>query len=237
MRFGYRPRLFRDDISWDCFIADRGMIHCSHEPHGPEIHAFVKRLDTRLRNAWLDLHAFSCVSNLAYQTTRKLSPETYNEMMVSILYRLAHLSYDDPLQEATRAGLLAFSATLFMERHFMYKPYLKLLDVYHAALGKLRRCPDTAVPAPVSLWFTVLFHVLARREPSGADWPSVWLDEAITQVRVHEWDQAHDVLRAIMWVDFVHAQPGKRVFDVGQKAAEGSICPALLRGGGSPLNA
>jgi hypothetical protein len=72
----------------------------------------VDALNPKLANGWKDLHA--CLSNLAYQTTCKLSPDTYNEMMISILYRLKHLSFEDgPLQEAIRAGSLTFSSTIF----------------------------------------------------------------------------------------------------------------------------
>jgi hypothetical protein len=123
--FGHQPFFFKEGIAWDCFIANRGLIECSHQPHTNAVRAFAAtNLDTRLHNTLRDLHSFSCISNLAYQTTRKLSPEIYNEMMISILYRLTHLSFEsDPLQETVRIGLLAFSSTIFMQRHYKKQPY------------------------------------------------------------------------------------------------------------------
>jgi hypothetical protein len=74
--FGHQPLFFKEGVAWDCFIANRGLTECSHQPHENAVHAFAAtNLDTRLHNALKDLHSFSCISNLAYQTTRKLSSE------------------------------------------------------------------------------------------------------------------------------------------------------------------
>lgn len=57
------------------------------------------------------------MSDPTYQTTRKLSPDTYNEMTISILYRLMNLSYEeDILLEAIRIGLPIFSSSIFLTR-------------------------------------------------------------------------------------------------------------------------
>jgi hypothetical protein len=127
-------------------------------------------MGTRLHNALRDLHAFSCISNLGYQTTRKLSPDIYNEMLISILYRLTHLSFEsDPMQEAIRIGLLAFSSTVFIQRQFMEQPYDHLLNLYSNALCRLRESAYIDLPVPIVLWLTVVSHVVAHKEPSQAD--------------------------------------------------------------------
>lgn len=198
------------------------MIRCRHEPHEAQIHAFVDGLDAKLGNGWKDLHAFSCLSNLAYQTTRKLSPETYNEMMISILYRLTHLSFededDDSPHEAVRTALLTFSSTIFLTRQYMKQPYESLFHLFSSALFKLCCCccclsTSTIVPPPIMLWLIMLYHVVAYHEPSPEDWQSVWLDRAVSLARVDTWPQAHRMLKAIMWVDFVHDAPGKKAFE------------------------
>ena len=213
--FGHRPRLLKEGIPWDCFIADRGLIQCSHQPHDANVRAFAETtVDTKLHNALRDLHAFSCISNLAYQTTRKLSPDTYNEMMISILYRLTHLSFEsDPLQEAIRTGLLTFSSTIFIQRHFMEQPSDHLLNLYSNALFRLRKSTDIDLPVPIVLWLTMLSHVVAHKEPSPADWRSVWLDKAILRASIDSWPQAREILRSIAWVDFIHNRLGKQAFE------------------------
>ena len=221
LRLGNRARLFREGIAWDCFIADRGVIRCSHEPHEAQIHAFVDALDPKLANGWKDLHAFSCMSNLAYQTTRKLSPDTYNEVMISVLYRLTHLSFeDDPLQEAIRAGLLTFSSTIFLTRHYMKQPYEHIFNLFSSALFKLCQSTSIIVPRPIMLWLMILYHVVAYKEPSPEDWLSIWLDKAVSLTRVDTWPQGHRILKSVMWVDFVHDAPGKKAFEAAIQRLE-----------------
>ena len=209
---GHRPRLLGKEILWDCFIADRGLIHCSHQPHEAKLHVFFKNtLDTRLYNAVRDLHTFSCISNLAFQTTRKLSPAIYNEMMISILYRLTCLSFErSPLQEVIRTGLLAFSSTIFMQRHYMEQSYDNLSNLYFKALFRLLEYIVVDIPGPILLWLTMFSYVVAPRLPSPTDSRNIWLDNAVLRSGVASWPEAREILRSIMWVDFVHDRLGKQ---------------------------
>lgn len=221
LRLGTRARLFREEIAWDCFIAYSGVIRCSHEPYNAQIDAFVETLDPKIGNCWKDLHAFSCMSNLAYQTTRKLSPLTYNEMMISILYRLMYLSFEEgSLQEAIRIGLLTFSSTIFLTRLYMRQPYEHLFNLFGSALFKLCNSTSIIVPQPIMLWLMVLYYMVAYDQPSPGDWQSVWLGKAISLTEVNAWPQARIVLKSVMWVDFVHDAPGKRAFEAAVQPLE-----------------
>ncbi|TVY90611.1 hypothetical protein LAWI1_G005612 [Lachnellula willkommii] len=212
---GHQPLFFKTSISWDCFLADRSLIQCSHPPHDTNTHVFLKpNIDTRLHNIFRDLHAFSCISNLAYQTTRKLSPDIYNEVMISILYRLTHLSFDhNPMQEVLRISLLAVSSTIFMQRQFMDNPYAHLLNLYRNALSKLSSSTGPQLPVSLSLWMTVLLHVVECNEQSLEDGRGERLDRAVSNAGVESWPQAREMLRSVVWIDFVHDRVGKLVFE------------------------
>ena len=212
---GHQPYLFEKELSWDCFIANRDLIRCIHEPHDADIRAFAETtMDVRLHNVLRDLHAFSCLSNLAYQTTRKLSPEIYNEMMISILYRLTHLSFkSDPLQEAIRNGLLACSSAIFVQRQFMDRPYDQLLNLYNDSLSQLRKATDIDLPVSILLWLTMLSYVIVHEDPSRKDEERAWLDEAITRADIDSWSQAREILKSVVWIDFMHDRRGKEVFE------------------------
>ncbi|KAK4948173.1 hypothetical protein LTR10_013228 [Elasticomyces elasticus] len=213
LHLGTRPRLFQEDIQWDCFIWGRGLVHCDHGHHANLTRPFVDQLEWRLNNCWKDIHAFSCLSNLAYQTTRKLSPETYNEMMVSILYRLTQLSFaDDLLQETIRVGLLVYCTTIFLTRSFLEQNYGHLFELFKTGLFELCHSPATIVPHPVMLWLLLLYHVTVYKGPSVNSRASDWLDRAVSLTGVNTWAQAHPVLRSILWVDFVHDSAGKEAF-------------------------
>jgi hypothetical protein len=220
LRLSIPPRLFRDDIVWDCFIADRGLIRCSHEHHEPRISGFVDTLDSKLRDCWKDVHAFSCLSNLAYQTTQKLSPETYNEMMISIFYRLTHLDFEDDLShEVIRLALLTYCSTLFLTRVYLEQPYERLFDLFSSTLSKLCQSPCSVVPEPIMLWLMILHRLVTYKEASSDAWENVRLNKALALTGTDTWSQAHQGLRSVMWVDFVHDVPGRKVFDAARKRA------------------
>ena len=207
---------------WDCFIANRGAIRCSHEPYDTQIHVFMEALDPRLVNCWKDLHAFSCMINLAYQTTRKLSPTTYTETMISILYRLIWLAIDDDvLEEAIRSGLLVFSSTIFLTRHYMKQRHERLSSSFRSALLKLSRSRSVKLPPPIMLWLTAFYYMELKREPSPEDGLSIFLDEAAPLTEADAWPQARRVLKSAMWVDFVHDAPGEKVFEAIRRRRSG----------------
>ena len=223
MLSGHRPRLLKEGLSWDPFIADRDLIHCSHQPHDADIRTFIETaVDTRLYNVLRDLHTFSCISNLAYETTRKLSPDIYNEIIISLLYRLTHLSFENesnPLQESLRTGLMTFSWLIFMQRDFMRHPYDHLLKSFSNAILRLRRSTEIDLPVPITLWLTMLLHLVAPQDSSSSspatatDWHTIWLDEVISHKGITSWVRAREILRSVVWVGFIHDGPGKRVFE------------------------
>lgn len=133
--------------------------------------------------------------------------------MISILYRLTHLSFtSNPIQEAIRCGLLAYSSAIFMQRQFMEQPYDHLLNCYSNSLFRLRKATDIDLPVPIVLWLTMLSHVVAHKEPSHEEWRTVWLDEAISRAGIDSWSQAREILKSVLWIDFIHDQLGNKVF-------------------------
>lgn len=164
-----------------------------------------------------DVHAFSCMSNVAYQTTRKLSPELYNEITISILYRLTHLSFEgDVVQEAIRTGLLVFLSTIFFQRYAIDQPYDHLLNLYNNTLTKLFASNDIEVPAPLVLWLTMLSHMASREESFQQQHDDIRLDKVIAQGGIGSWLQAREILRSVAWVDFVHERVGQEIFEKAQ---------------------
>jgi hypothetical protein len=171
-----------------------------------------------------DVHALSCLSNLAYQTNSKLSPELYNEMTISILYRLARLSCEDSdLQEMIRLGLLCFCSTVFMQRQHMEKPYGYLLNQTMSISRRLYGKNSHGLGDPITFWLLMISAVIAGAPDNCLPhWHALWLHESIELNNVGSWSQAKDVLRSIAWIDFVHDSAGKRAFD------EATYTPAPL---------
>lgn len=212
---GNRPLLPERVIIWDSFIADRGLFQCSHKPYDAKIRAFAETsLDTRLHNVLKDLHALSCISNAAYQTTRKISPDTYNEIMISILYRLINMSlHTDPLQEAIRTGLLALSSTIFLQRHFIKNDFEHLLSLFGNALKQMRESTHIDIPIPIVIWLAILPHVVGQKEASPASWQNSLLDDAILRSGTDTWLQVREILGSVVWIGFIHDRIGKQAYE------------------------
>ncbi|KAJ9620307.1 uncharacterized protein PV06_00641 [Exophiala oligosperma] len=223
LRSGLLPSLFlHDEIDWDCYIADRGLVRCRHIRYEPTIRAFTDNLDPKLRNCWKDVHAFSCLSNLAYQTDRKMSPEMYNEMMIAILYRLTHLSFNeekDLPNEVIRVALLVFCTTLFLIRCYLDHPYERLIELYKVTLVRLCQCRSEGEhlpPKPVMFWLVMLYHVVPEQETtsSSSSGTALYFDkEYYSQAEVDTWEEALTLLKSIMWIDFVHGNRGREIFE------------------------
>jgi hypothetical protein len=151
------------------------------------------------------------MSSLAYQTTRKLSPHLYSEMMISILYRLTTLSFPhNIMQETIRLGLLAISTTVFMQRQYMENPYNHLLNLYRDALFKLYTSTNLDVPIHILLWLVMVSQVVT---PATPDWLHSWLSDIVYRAGIISWAQARDLLRSLVWVDFLHDPRGKLTFE------------------------
>lgn len=118
--------------------------------------------------------------------------------MISVLYRLTNLSFkSDPLQEAIRIGLLAFSSMTFMQPNFPKQPYHHLLNLYTNALFRLYKSTDINVPDSIVFWLTMLSHIITGKKPSSVDWRSVWLDKLILHADIYSWSQAREILRSV----------------------------------------
>ncbi len=96
----------------------------------------------------------------------------------------------------------------------------QLFVIFGNALFSLHQSLDVTIPPPVLLWLMVLYHVVAYSEPSPEDWQSVWLGNAISLTRAHTWPQARGILKAVMWVDFVHDEPGGKTFETAIQRPE-----------------
>jgi hypothetical protein len=139
----------------------------------------------------------------------------YNEIMISVLYRLTQLSFEiDPVQEAIRLGLLAVSTTLFMQRQFMKNSYDNLVGIYCNALLKLREYGDVVILPSIVLWLRMVLDVVDGAEDCRGDWLNTWFDEIISRASIQTWSQAHEMLRTMVWVGFVHDRRGKQAFDM-----------------------
>ncbi|KAK5998039.1 hypothetical protein PT974_00409 [Cladobotryum mycophilum] len=147
-RFGTKPMFFSDALSWEPFIWDGGLIGGSSKFVGTneDVSVFIKTLDEKMINIWNDLREFAWISNLA-QTTYKLQPNTFSEIMVSVLYRLLNFSFPEgPILEAMRLAMTVFAAGIFFQWRGIRQRLSCLDDDLQGTLLKLKTSEICAPP-------------------------------------------------------------------------------------------
>lgn len=168
---------------------------------------FQSELDLRLYNVIKDMHIFSCISNLAFQTTRRLSPEMYNEMLTSLLYRLTNLSFDnDLLQETVRLAALVFSSTTFLQRQYIEVRYEQLLRTFRNVLVKFKESYQTQAPPLLTIWLLMVLETSLPGKETLNAMELQWFTETLQMMRMTSPAVIYDSLRTIAWVDFVHTE-------------------------------
>ncbi|KAI8723186.1 hypothetical protein NCS52_00173900 [Fusarium sp. LHS14.1] len=222
LRFGCKPVFFNSNISWDPYISSQGLIRGLKKVNIPETDAtaFIKTLDKRLANVWKDLQEFATLGNLAHQTSRKLQPNTFSEIMVSILYRLLALSFpESPIEDALRFGMMAFAATIFFRWRSMNQRQSYLDDSFRDALSRLKEAPSQP-PLGVLFWLLMLWNITVFPEDHFfADWQHA----VIQGLGLRSWSEGQKVLKSVLWIGCLFDSSGQQAFDSILSMKDGKI--------------
>lgn len=212
LNFGNKPMLFRQGMSWSPYTSELGVIRSQKVASKDEVYLAIETMDDKLVKVWDDLREFCRISNLAYKTGRKISTSLFNEALISTFYRLLHLSYlDHPPSEAVRAGMLAFGVSIFFSSKEQMQPYGNLIERYRNSLLALRRC-QTKLPSSIVLWLLLLWDIIAPSKPGTGIWED-WLVEVALHSNIRSWTEARSILKSIMWIEFLHDEPGRKAFE------------------------
>ncbi|KAF7562245.1 hypothetical protein G7046_g1892 [Stylonectria norvegica] len=216
---GTKPDFYQGKISWEPFLATAipkdNPYH--DQPIFPDIQIVLETWDYKLRNVFLDLHDFSGMANVLMYVPQKLQPELFQEIMVSIQYRLLYLEYSVDhwaLEEAVRLGLLAFETTVFLQI-----PGTKL-NAGENFSGRLEHAiakitVTSPAVADIKLWLLIVGSIIvfADDEP--------WLVASIRELTTgQDWQDVRTRVKKVMWIDAVHDKPGKAAFEATQQVEE-----------------
>jgi len=202
---GTRPLFFSVDISWQPYLP----------PTKPNQLALAIQIpylnnDIRLAAVWTDLRQFCISANVAFQTDQKIHPEVYQEILISIEYRLMHLICKDRSLETLHLAILAFSTTVFLQAEGVRVRYHDLSRQLHDSvlrLGASNQAPE--------LWLWILFIAAISAVTDEDDqWLMPLLRAAFRRTGTTTWEPIRDILKSIMWIDALHDKDGKRVFDL-----------------------
>jgi hypothetical protein len=214
LRCGRRPAFFRETISWEPYVA--GLTSTKSAGIATvdkiQISACIDSLDRRLVTVWEDLRHFSSISNLARQTGYRFPKSTFSEIMISILYRLLHLSLEESIiEEALRVAMIAFCAKIFCRWQVTRRRPDHFSDLFSNTLTKLKSRSDEVPPALV-FWLLMIWSVSVLTTPS-INPHAVWLRQTTEVLSISSWDEARVLLKSMIWIESLCDLQGQLIFD------------------------
>lgn len=189
MKHGVRPRFADRGLALDWRPRFRAVL-ARESPVAPDaaLPGAAARLCARvapeLAEAYADMHAFASVAGRLFRGREKLRPELYQDMMVSVQYRLLLLGGGSGKQhrggsemtgeggegggsvveECFRLGLLAFQTSVFVTSLGARVRYDAVAEGMRRALGALR--PADEAETSLKLWALLVGAVVVFGPPA-----------------------------------------------------------------------
>lgn len=212
LRFGCIPKFFTGDVSCDPFLIHHRSL--DDEPVAADpVSRFLQTADDRLLTIWRDLQEFAKLCDLAAQTTHKLAPNTFSEIMVSVLYRLLSFSFEDgsAALEAFRLGMITLASQVFFQWRGIRQRQDHLDQQYHDTLQKLRNASCT-LPLSAILWLLFIAHSSSSKslDHSGL---GDWTRTILGTLGISSWKNGRGFLKPIIWIDYIHDVQFAKLFD------------------------
>jgi hypothetical protein len=214
IRNGCKPGIYNETPAWESLFEAFGTVACSFDLQKPseDFMNLYCTLDWRLQNAFKDLRDFSTLTNRLAPSSQKLKPEAFQEIMLSIQYRLLQMDFSNdqnPIQEALRIGLLAFESTIFLQ--------VRGTKLKSQSFDEQFRFAIQAIPvqgeatANVKLWLLLIGSIMIFRGSED------WLVQSIRSlVGRQTWADVQERVKEVMWIDVVHDIPGRQAYDAAQ---------------------
>jgi hypothetical protein len=174
-----------------------------------KISAFSDDVDNELSIVWNVLSAFSLVANSAIESKQYISIDTYLDTMASVIYRLFNMQFrSGSSSEAIRLGLLAFSASVFLQWKTLGLSYAHLTSEFKSCLIDLA---PSSTSSQLLLWL-LMVGAVSVFEPVNDAWLKPLLIVNMDLCEITLWVEMQDLLNSFMWIGLVHDKPAKRVF-------------------------
>lgn len=212
------PVFFDDPVSEPLIPYDMEMLRTEY----PEVAAtrlswdqLAVNIDEDLVEAWTYTRRFCTTINHAAELKRQLPKDILLNSMASIMYRLLHMR-SFPItstNEALRLGLLVFSSHIFLSWQDVKPRHTQLPQVYRSCLLNLDL--PSALPSQILLWLLMIGSISVFTSDDDP-WLLPWIRVNIDLCEVQSWSELRGELKACPWIDFLHDQLGKTMYDTAQ---------------------
>lgn len=177
------------------------------------IHAVCSTPDIRLVNIWLDLKDFANSINVAQQTCQKLASKEFQEILISLQYRLQCLAYEHhDIQEIIRHVMLACTTTLFLKTTDLPTQCRPLAMQLRQDLGYLESQDDKNL-LKLQVWSVCISRASVLGTEGELPWLESWLRRACRMLEISTWEETRRILKSFVWMDLIHGPIGQPFFE------------------------
>ncbi|KAI0892599.1 hypothetical protein F4806DRAFT_237055 [Annulohypoxylon nitens] len=204
---GHQPLFFTHHISWDPYITsherklvpfDTKRLHVLGA--GFDLEHFIEGLDTRLRSIWNDLAEFARSVDIAAKCKLGIDSELYQEVMISVHYRLLNLHFEiNSMNEIIRLALLSFASIVFLQWDGVKFRYEYLNQRFKATLGYVIHGAEP-IPQQLTLWLYTI-GAISTFDRDEQTWFKPVLIRILGDLGCKTWDEVEPLLKSIIWVD------------------------------------
>ncbi|KAF5020645.1 hypothetical protein F66182_7322 [Fusarium sp. NRRL 66182] len=218
---GCKPEIYDGKPTWESLLEAFGGVSSSFDTHQPSLDLMnlFYTWDYRLQNVFKDLRDFSALANQLSPGGSKLKPEAFQEIMLSVQYRLLLLGFSldqHPLQEAIRLGLLAYESIMFLQI-----PGVKLKsDSFSQQLRQAIQATPVQgeAAANIKLWLLLVGSMMIF------DSSEEWLVRSVQSLAGRQtWAQVRERVKEVMWIDMIHDVPGREIYEGTQQIIKSLI--------------
>ncbi|TVY44661.1 hypothetical protein LOCC1_G007048 [Lachnellula occidentalis] len=200
-----KPLFFSGGVCWEPYIAKNAASR-------KNIPAHMAGLDSNLLYIWADLREFSRSANLAFQTGQKIGCILYQEILISVQYRLLLLDVEaGSLDRLVLVGMLAFATNIFLQMQGLALRFANMSARLKGGVLGLQGLEDDAM-VELKLWLLFI-----ARMSDGATGKYSWIDaemkKTLRALGVTKWEAAREKLKGYLWIDVMHDKGGKDAFE------------------------
>lgn len=168
-------------------------------------------LDMKVCYIWADLREFTRSASLAFQTGQKMPCILFQEILISIQYRLLLLDVNTALHKAIHIGMLAFSTNVFLQMKGLSMRFEALSDRLRDSILELRDLKhDSLIELEMWLLFVERIFIVAGNNDV---WPQPEIKKTLVALDLKSWTTVRDRLKDYLWIGVLHDDGGREAFE------------------------
>ncbi|RVD87093.1 uncharacterized protein DFL_005338 [Arthrobotrys flagrans] len=219
LQSGSLPRFYRDEFPYTTIRSSPLWLDTTYE-------AFITTTNTQIYNpniqsVFRDMLCASRFINTLKTTKQKIEPLMFQEILISMGYRLMYTSPLDgvrPLDAADdvcHLALLAMLTTMLIRSGHTKLSYPFLSRLFHDAIIKI--ADDPKIDDRFLLWllFMAGISIFDVRDDT---WLLLKLQVSMSRMKLESWQSVQIVLRGYPWTDYFHDEPGLKLWGITSKS-------------------